>query len=53
MTDKESTAQRINDFIQGQSDCKKGIPHKSKSEEYDRGYSAQYTLDEVRAEQAR
>lgn len=36
------------DFVRGQSDCDKGIPHKSgQGEYYDRGYSAQYELEQV------
>lgn len=31
------------DFLKGQKDCKEGIPHKAgKSEDYNRGYGAQY-----------
>ncbi len=41
----------VGDFIDGQSDCKDGIPHQSgKSENYDRGYSAQYQLDQMNTE---
>jgi hypothetical protein len=36
------------DFLRGQSDCKQGLPHDpSQSEAYTRGYSAQYSLEQV------
>lgn len=42
------------DFLRGQRDCQEGVPHKpGQSEDYDRGYSAQYTSEQVRAEMAR
>lgn len=42
------------DFLQGQRDCIKGIPHESgKSEAYNDGYSAQYTYDQVMTEATR
>lgn len=34
-------------FLQGQKDCKAGKPHKSGSDDYNRGYSAQYELEQV------
>lgn len=35
-------------FLKGQRDCKEGIPHKSGfGEYYDRGYAAQYELEQV------
>lgn len=34
------------EFINGQSDCSKGIPQKSKSPDYLRGYSTQYQLEQ-------
>ena len=41
----------IADFLKGQSDCEKGIPHEAgKSSDYDRGYEAQYAMEQVRAE---
>jgi len=36
------------DFLQGQRDCEEGIPHQEgKSEAYDRGYGAQYELEQI------
>ena len=41
----------IQEFLNGQWDCEEGIPHKAgKSEYYDRGYSAQYTLEQIKSE---
>ncbi len=35
------------EFLRGGVDCRKGVPHKpGQSEAYDRGYSAQYTLEQ-------
>ena len=48
-----SEMQSIEDFILGQIHCTKGIPHcPGNSEDYDRGYSAQYTLEQILTEQA-
>lgn len=42
------------DFLRGQSDCMNGEEHKDgQSESYDRGYSAQYELEQVRNELCR
>lgn len=41
--------QQINDFIRGQEDCKEGKPHKSQSEDYDRGYACQYELEQIKS----
>ena len=42
------------DFLQGQKDCKDGITHKEgKSDAYDRGYSTQYTLEQIQSEFSR
>ena len=39
------------DFLRGQRDCKDGNPHKAgQSEDYDRGYGAQYELEAVMTE---
>lgn len=39
------------DFMRGQSDCKKGHPHKAgRSSAYDRGYSVQYELEQIQSE---
>lgn len=36
------------EFLRGQRDCEQGIPHKSgQSEEYNRGYAAQYELEQI------
>ena len=36
------------EFAQGQLDCQDGKPHeKGQSESYDRGYAAQYELEQV------
>lgn len=35
-------------FLQGQQDCKEGVPHKSgKGADYDRGYATQYEWEQV------
>jgi len=37
----------MSDFLQGQRDCKAGIPHKSgKGDNYDYGYNFQYELEQ-------
>lgn len=37
----------IDDFLQGQRDCKSGRPHKSgKGKDYDHGYGYQYELEQ-------
>jgi len=41
---------KVLDFIRGQEDCKKGVEHKSGSEDYTRGYSAQYELEQMNTE---
>lgn len=44
----------IGGFVDGQSDCKEGMPHKSgKGDAYDRGYAAQYELDQINNERTR
>lgn len=41
----------FDDFIKGQKDCANGIKHKEgMSEEYNRGYSVQYELEQIRNE---
>lgn len=38
------------EFLRGQNDCKNGEPHKpNQSNDYDRGYAAQYELEAVTA----
>ena len=32
----------IDEFLQGQADCKNGVPHEDKGDHYNRGYAAQY-----------
>jgi hypothetical protein len=40
--------QQLNDFIRGQEDRKKDIPHKEgESREYDAGYGEQYSKEQV------
>ena len=37
------------EFLRGQRDCMNGEPHKAgQSEDYDRGYAAQYELEQVK-----
>lgn len=44
----EQEIKNADDFLRGQSDCKDGIPHKpNMSDDYDRGYSAQYELEQL------
>jgi len=39
------------DFLKGQEDCIDGVEHKAgKSEAYDRGYAAEYELEQVLTE---
>jgi hypothetical protein len=39
------------DFMQGQRDCREGIPHQSgKGEAYDRGYAYQYEAEQLMTE---
>lgn len=41
----------IDDFLKGQRDCEKGVPHQSgKSEAYDRGYAAEYEMAAIQDE---
>ena len=37
------------DFLRGQRDCMEGKPHKDGSEDYNRGYAAQYSLEESKS----
>ena len=42
---------KVMDFIDGQKDCRDGVEHQSgKSEDYDKGYAAQYELDAMNNE---
>ena len=42
------------EFMQGQRDCRDGIPHKEgESDAYDRGYTAQYQLEQALSEMTR
>ena len=43
----------IGDFIDGQRDCRDGVAHQDKSESYNAGYSAQYTLEQLRSARCR
>lgn len=39
------------EFLRGQRDCQAGIPHKpGQSNDYNRGYSAQYTAEQIKSE---
>lgn len=39
------------DFIQGQEDCRNGIPHQAgKPEDYDRGYGYEYEKEQLASE---
>lgn len=41
----------IEDFIQGQQDCREGKPHEEgRSKDYDRGYQCEYELEQIRSE---
>ena len=42
---------RVGDFVRGQRDCKNGVPHEAgKSASYDRGYAAEYELEQIKSE---
>lgn len=42
------------EFLAGQNDCAEGKEHKSgRSESYDRGYSTQYQMEQIRDNQSR
>ena len=46
--------EELSEFIRGQSDCKAGEPHKpDQGRDYDRGYRAQYELEQVLTEGTR
>ena len=36
------------EFMQGQRDCKDGIPHRKGTDSYIRGYAAQCAMEQVR-----
>ena len=41
----------LNDFMRGQRDCRKGVPHKpDQSNAYNRGYATQYELEQLQTE---
>ena len=40
----------VSEFIDGQEDCKNGIPHQPGTKSYDRGYAAQYELEAMNTE---
>lgn len=41
----------IDDFLRGQRDCSKGVPHKQgQSEAYNRGYAAEYEMSAIKDE---
>lgn len=35
------------EFIQGQTDCREGVPHKSGTESYDAGYQTEYAREQM------
>lgn len=47
---RPTPAKEISDFINGQRDCREGVAHAAgKSAAYDRGYNAEYQLQEMRS----
>lgn len=48
MTDFEECGDWVFDFMKGQQDCAKGVPHKEGSEAYNRGYAAEYEFQQIR-----
>lgn len=51
---KRERAMDADMFLQGQKDCLDGKPHKSgKGESYDRGYAAQYEMEQVQEAMSR
>jgi len=41
--------QDTDEFLQGQKDCRDGIPHEQgSSEDYTRGYAAQFEIEQIR-----
>lgn len=44
----------VDNFIQGQQDCKEGKPHQSgRGDAYDDGYQAQYEKEAIQAEMSK
>jgi len=41
------------DNLQGQSDCKAGVPHKHKSDAYDRGWETEKLNQEIKEDERR
>ena len=37
----------ISEFIQGMKDCNDGVEHESKTGAYNRGYAAEYELEQI------
>ena len=37
------------DFVQGQQDCKAGLPARNTSKDYERGYGFQYQLEQMQS----
>lgn len=37
----------MSDYQQGKKDCAEGVPHRDGTEEYNRGYSDQYTIEQI------
>lgn len=36
------------DFLRGQRDCRDGKPHRDQGDAYNRGYAAQYELEQIK-----
>lgn len=44
----------VSEFVQGQRDCRDGLPHKDgNGESYDAGFSTQYTLEQIKSQGVR
>jgi hypothetical protein len=41
------------EFLRGQKDCAKGIPHTPQSEAYNRGYAAEYEMNAIKDERTK
>lgn len=37
----------MSDYEAGKKDCAEGVPHTDRSDEYNRGYSEQYTIEQI------
>lgn len=41
---------QIEEFLKGMQDCQDGKKHESRGKDYDRGYRAQYEIEQIDAE---